>query len=261
MLEIGSRDQQAAIVHRLVQEDVRALVNDPHANHVMQCLVETQSSASMDFVVQYFLRCAVESSTDRYASRVLLKFIEHGATEAVSKVLCDILPKVSYLIDDQFGNYVVQAILTFGTHAEVRAAITALFGSFTSMSMRKFASNVVETTLRVATAEERVQIISEVLDGASFTLDKELGDSKEAEGLRGVAVSPLVAIMVHPYGNYVVQRMLEYGSPEQQDKIVGRITALAAGLEKGKFGKYLLASVQDLSSLPIMLQVRTATSA
>ena len=76
----------------------------------------------------------------------------------------------------------------------------------------------------------------------------------------GVAVSPLVAIMVHPYGNYVVQRMIQFGSPAQTDRIVGKIKELASvGLERGKFGKHILASLDQLSSLPFLLG--TATSA
>merc|ERR1711924_17813 len=100
---------------------------------------------------------------------------------------------------------------------------------------------------------EREGLISEILDGASFTLDHTLGDCEEAKGLRGVRVSPLVAIMVHPYGNYVVQRMLEYGSCVQRQRIVARVKELATGLEKGRFGKHILASLTELTTLPCML--------
>lgn len=260
MLEVAARDQQEIIMQRLRQEDVKSLVMDAHANHVMQKLVETQSEAKKEFVVQYFAGRAVKSATNKYACRVLLKIIEHGGTsEAVRSLLQELLPHITQLMDDQFANYVVQTILEFGTPEEVQAVISTLSGHYVSMSMQKFASNVVERVLRVATVEQRVHIISEILDGKSFTLDHELGDGEEAQGLRGVAVSPLVAIMVHPYGNYVVQRMMEYGSPEQQLKIVGRVKELAAGLERGKFGKHILASLEaELNSWSVMLGTSTS---
>ena len=122
--------------------------------------------------------------------------------------------------------------------------LAALKGSFTRMSMHKYASNVVEKGLRFGTQAEREGIITEILDGKSFSLDAEMGQGDVARSLQGVAVSPLVAIMVHPYGNYVVQRMVEYGSPSQQERIVAKIAMLEGGLEKGKFGKHLLHAIE-----------------
>lgn len=262
ILEVAPRDQRELIVGVLEARGAGALVGDPHANHVIQRLLETTPSQRVAWVAEHFVGRATESCYDKYACRVLLRVIEYGPKELAAQLVQEVVPHAKTLAHDQFGNYAVQQVLQHGT-SEARQALIAVFaGHWTEMSMQKFASNVVEKCLSVGSAPERQAIIAEVLDGPTICLDNRLGEGEEAQALRGVAVSPLIAIMVHPYGNYVVQRMIEFGTSSQAERIVARIKELATGLERGKFGKHMLASIEDLVALPIpQLAFDAATAA
>lgn len=245
MLSLCHEEQRNQVVAVLKAQDVSSLILDPNANHVIHRVVELLPKENATFISEYFEGKAVQLSRHKYASRVLLQVIRHGTEAHVRPIISELLTDIPDLAYDQFGNYTVQHILEYGSEAEKRAVMRALVGSFTRMSMQKYASNVVEKSLRFGTQEEREWIISEIIDGSSFTLDDEMGEGDVAQSLQGVAVSPLIAIMVHPYGNYVVQRMIEYGSSTQQERIVSRVNLIEAGLEKGKFGKHILGALKE----------------
>merc|ERR1711871_670666 len=76
ILEVASQDQQDTIVQLMHTQDVAALIADPHTNHVVQSLVETQPAHHTSFIVQHFVGRAVSSCFDKHALRVLRRVIE-----------------------------------------------------------------------------------------------------------------------------------------------------------------------------------------
>jgi hypothetical protein len=239
-------EHRARIVAVLMRQDLASLIQDPHANHVMHRLMELLPAEQTQAIQKFYAGNVGPLSRHKYASRVLLRVLRHGDPSLVAALKSELAPFISELAYDQFGNYAVQELIEHaGTCEERGEVLQSLRGGFVRMSMQKYASNVVEKSLRFGTKEEREGIIAEIIDGESFTLDKEMGSGDLALPLHGTAVSPLVAIMVHPYGNYVVQRMVEYSRGAQLERIVAKIAMLEGGLEKGKFGKHILANLQE----------------
>merc|ERR1712167_386745 len=157
----------------------------------------------------------------------------------------DVLP----LAMDQYGNYIVQGVMEHGTDQDRTKILDQLEGHHVALSMEKFASNAVEASLIHGSASQRAKIISEILDGAHLDASTAVADEvKEldlsvADGL----VAPLVAIMLHRYGNYVVQRAVEYGSDTQREYIVETVKALQGSLSNCKYGKHILASLSSVT--------------
>lgn len=69
----------------------------------------------------------------------------------------------SQLIQDQYGNYVIQHILERGKPADKAAIISKIRGQLLPLSKHKFASNVVEKCVDYGTKEDRQALIEEVL--------------------------------------------------------------------------------------------------
>merc|ERR1712070_2761 len=170
--------------------------------------------------------------------------------EQTRPIIDELLPHALELACDRYGNFVAQHVMQYGTEEDRKAISKVVQANVVNMSLQKFASNTVEKCLTLAPKEECHAIIAEILQGEAFSLGKALGEDDEADKLRGVKVSPLVAIMVHPFGNYVVQRMLECGSLEQQEDISSRVAEYGAGLVDGKFSKHALASLLAHSEAP-----------
>lgn len=69
----------------------------------------------------------------------------------------------SQLVQDQYGNYVVQHILEHGKEQDKAMIIAKIRGHVLQLSKHKFASNVVEKCVAYGRKEDRHALIDEVL--------------------------------------------------------------------------------------------------
>ena len=136
------------------------------------------------------------------------------------------------LSDDQYGNYVIQHILERGKSEDKDRVYTVMKGHVLTMSMHKFASNVVEKVLQHGAQTHREVVHEEILRSTSGEQD-----------------SPIVQMMKDQYGNYVVQKMLEYSSDTERDKIVTCIKENSAQLKTGTYGKHLITRLEKVTGI------------
>lgn len=140
------------------------------------------------------------------------------------------------LIQDQYGNYVIQHILEKGTFTEKQcnsnltthiyytAIIFTVRPFIIQMSRHKYASNVIEKCVHFTTPSDRTTILQEVC------LIKEDG------------VSTLTQMMKDPFANYVIQRLLESVNGEERLMLLEKIRPHLGMLKKFTYGKHLITS-------------------
>jgi pumilio RNA-binding family len=139
----------------------------------------------------------------------------------------EIMDSVCTLAQDQYGNYVIQHIIQHGKPHERSEIINKLAGQIVKMSQQKFASNVVEKCLTFGGPEERQVLVNEML-----------GYTDENE--------PLQAMMKDPFGNYVVQKVLETCDDQSLALILSRIKVHLNALKRYTYGKHIVARVEKL---------------
>lgn len=190
-----------------------------------------------------------------------------------------VLAATGVLARDQFGNYVIQHVVQYGTPEQRSVVIGRLAPSVVSLAQHKFASNVVEKCLVHGSPADRELLVSYVLSRTSSagsvgdrrrsrgnTSDSSGGDAGSGDGsassytpplagaappapLAGVVVEDaLAAMMKHQFGNYVVQKMLEVCTPQQQALLLARIRAQAPALRKYPYCKHILARVDRMAA-------------
>jgi pumilio RNA-binding family len=118
------------------------------------------------------------------------------------------------LAQDQYGNYVIQHVVEQGKPHERDAVYERLFPHIVVLSQNKFASNVVEKMLLHCSAAERAAIVEEFL--------RQSRRSSNGDGIvvgKGCEQSALEQMMQDQYGNYVVQKTLEVGTPCKQSLV------------------------------------------
>lgn len=69
----------------------------------------------------------------------------------------------SQLVQDQYGNYVIQHILEHGEPKDKALIISKIKGHVLQLSKHKFASNVVEKCVAYGSVGDRQELIEEVL--------------------------------------------------------------------------------------------------
>lgn len=128
------------------------------------------------------------------------------------------------MIQDQYGNYVIQHILEKGKPKDKLFVIDKVKGSILNMSKHKFASNVVEKCVSFGSAQDRQEILREVI-------------TTKADG-----TTALYTMMKDQFANYVVQKLLDVATEAQRIELVTKIKPQLPSLKKYTYGKHLISS-------------------
>jgi hypothetical protein len=148
--------------------------------------------------------------------------------------LVDLLPimgKVLYRTDEyvfnQYGNYAVQHAM-LNAPPDLRSAfVQRLTPMLPKLAGSKFASNVAEKALTIATTAERGLAIAVVCEGP---------------------LPPIVSMMQDAFANYVVQRLLDSGTQEQRNALAAAVAPWAATVSSSTFGRHLLSRMEKMAS-------------
>ena len=231
---------------RLLKEfhhNVLSCIHDQNGNHVIQKCIEVMSnkiksareiredakadflSEQIDFVIDDVLGNTASLSCHPYGCRVLQRILEHCVEEKKTAALDEISKCHKTLLDDQYGNYVIQHVLQFGRQSDRESILHIVVeNGLLSLSKQKFASNVVEKLLKYGTAQQRKAVVREML--------KVVDDQTRVIKPAGSTDSSVVLLMVRDaYANYVVQTTLDV-IPECEEKhlLMEELNAHAAEL-------------------------------
>eukprot|EP01114_Cavostelium_apophysatum_P015790 TRINITY_DN437_c0_g1_i1.p1 TRINITY_DN437_c0_g1~~TRINITY_DN437_c0_g1_i1.p1 ORF type:complete len:807 (-),score=226.65 TRINITY_DN437_c0_g1_i1:175-2595(-) len=228
-LEAIDIDQQAKIVKEL-EGNIMKCVKDQNGNHVIQKCIERIPPQLIQFIVDAFSGQVYALATHPYGCRVIQRILEHCAeSQAFSQVpIMDELMRCTIsLVQDSYGNYVIQHILEHGKRRDKSMIISKIKGQVLQLSQHKFASNVVEKCVEYGTPQERIQILEEILNGKNT----EQG-------------SALLVMMKDQYANYVIQKILDVVEDAQREVLIQKIRPHVATLKKYTYGKHIIARVE-----------------
>ncbi|KAJ7774585.1 armadillo-type protein [Mycena maculata] len=221
-------DQQAGLVREL-EPHIMKCVKDSNGNHVIQKVIERVSPDRLGFVSN-FMGHVFELASHPFGCRVLQRCLQHLPDVQTRPLLDELL--LSYTVDlmqDQFGNYVIQFILEHGRRDDKASIVAQIRGRILFMARHKFASNVCEKALVFADSDARRLLIEEIMAPAS-----------KPDG-----TTPIVALMKDQYGNYVLQRALGVAEGEQKETLINTVRPQLINMRKFStaYSKHLTSSM------------------
>lgn len=256
-LECVSHDQQAALVRELEGNVVRC-IKDQNGNHVIQRAIELVPAERIESIINAFVGQVINLATHPYGCRVVQRVIQHfydedddisGAQDMENvqeleqrrrsrefwksvkrPVINEILKNVITLIQDQYGNYVVQHVIERGGPVERSLILRKVCSQVHQLSKHKFASNVVEKCVTYGSKEDRELLIDEVLK------------------TRVDGTCSLVAMMKDQFANYVAQKMLGASEGKQREEFTNKIRPHLQFLKKYSYGRHLTAKVEKITA-------------
>jgi len=181
--------QQAAMVEEL-KPHVLNCVRDQNGNHVIQVVVKHVPVKYTQFVVDAFIGQVQHLATHPYGCRVVQRLLDHCVEPGRSQILRELHASASTLISDQYGNYVAQHVIEFGSPEDKSKMIALVRQHLIPYSKQKFASNVVERCLKFGSDEQRRDIMLQMVA-------KGPGDE-----------SALPMMIKDSFGNYVIRESL-----------------------------------------------------
>jgi len=196
----------------------------------------------IEFIIQDVLNNTTTLAVHAYGCRVLQRILEHCEAEKKELVLNEIKKSHKRLLDDQYGNYVIQHVLQYG-RPEDRDSILAIVVStgLLGLSRQKFASNVVEKLLKYGNGTQRRVIMREMLKMSDDATVVQSGKPNNA--------SSVALLMVRDaYANYVVQTTLDV-APESDERrlLLKELNLHVEELRNYTFAKHIVSKLASMS--------------
>ncbi|WVQ85355.1 hypothetical protein IAT38_007520 [Cryptococcus sp. DSM 104549] len=232
MVDFLAQPRQAKQIRTLIlalSMNVVALIKDLNGNHVIQKCLNKLIPEDNQFIYNAIAANLIEVATHRHGCCVLQRSIDHASPAQRMQLVTEIIFNSLYLVQDPFGNYVIQYILDLNDARFSEPLIRTFIGNVCSLSVQKFSSNVVEKCIRVADTEVRKVLVGEVLNRSR--LEKLLRDS---------------------YGNYVIQTILDYCEIGQRMVLVECIRPILPSIRNTPYGKRIQSKLarEDASFAP-----------
>lgn len=167
--------------------------------------------------------------THRHGCCVLQRCIDHASGPQKAKLIHQITQNAYSLVQDAFGNYVLQYIVDLQEPSFTHPLCYSFRGQIPTLSKQKFSSNVVEKCLRGASHEVSATMIEEMLNANE--LERMLRDS---------------------FANYVVQTALDYADPMTRARLIEAIRPILPSIRQTPYGRRIASKIMGTDPPPRM---------
>jgi len=207
------------IVEALKDDAVRLCI-DSNGNHVIQRALQFMKPEYNQFVFDAVCKECTTVGTHRHGCCVLQRCLDAANKTQKAEVIEQVERQAMKLMQDPYGNYVVQYVLDSCTAEEAFGVIMKPLGHIYELSVQKFSSNVIEKCLEKAPERVRQKYIAEITGCPK--MNKMLQDQ---------------------FANYVVQRALCVCAEEQCLLLVKAIRPHLAAMKNTSGGRRITARI------------------
>jgi hypothetical protein len=179
-------------------------------------------SSEAQFIFDAVGEHCITVGTHRHGCCVLQRCIDHASGFQKVDLVRKITAHSFHLVQDPFGNYVVQYILDLNDPAFTTPMCEGFAGKIIELSKQKFSSNVIEKCIRCAEMSAKQLMIEELLDAEE--LERLMRDS---------------------YGNYVVQTALEFAPPALCMLLIEMMRPILPSIRQTPYGRRIQSKVQE----------------
>lgn len=222
MIEFISTEEQTKIIIQALSGQVVDLIQDLNGNHVIQKCLNHLKSAEAQFIFDAVGEHCIVVGTHRHGCCVLQRCIDHASGFQKVDLVRQITAHSFHLVQDPFGNYVVQYILDLNDPNFTTPLCLGFKGKIAELSMQKFSSNVIEKCIRCAEMSAKAAMIEELLD-----------------------VEQLERLMRDSYGNYVIQTALEFAPSELCMLLIDAMRPILPQIRQTPYGRRIQTKVQE----------------
>ncbi|EXJ93971.1 hypothetical protein A1O1_02364 [Capronia coronata CBS 617.96] len=220
MIEFVRTPEQVDTIIRALSGRVVDLVQDLNGNHVVQKCLTRLGAERSQFIYEAVGKYCVVVGTHRHGCCVLQRCIDHAQGFQRAQLISRITHCAFDLVQDPFGNYVVQYILDLDEVAFTKPLCESFYGRIPALSKQKFSSNVIEKCLRTSDPETKRRMIEEMLVGSE--LEKMLRDA---------------------FANYVVQTAMDFADPQTKMRLVDAIRPILPLIKQTPHGRRIAGKI------------------
>ncbi|ODQ79064.1 hypothetical protein BABINDRAFT_29569, partial [Babjeviella inositovora NRRL Y-12698] len=214
LIEFLDTEYQYSLIIAGLSSYVIDLIKDLNGNHVIQKCLNKLTTTNCQFIYEAIAGNIVVVATHKHGCCVLQKCLNHIDNEAqLIPLASEIINHSSNLIKDQFGNYVIQYLLSLNKFEATVGIYHRIKHSMDDLCTQKFSSNVIEKLLKICKNNDSVP----PLDFPAIQNFKQLKNHLAYQILNNGNLNKFVN---DPFGNYVVQTLIDVVPIEYQSAII-----------------------------------------
>ena len=213
LIELLNEKNLSFFIEKIIPHII-TLINDLNGIHIVQKLISIKSESIQLIYNTIFKNIELIAVTRDGSNFIIKKLFDYLDEKNLIMLLNAINQKLNKIITDQFGNYIIQNIIERYNLELKYQLIENIIQNLVNFSNQKFSSNVVEKCFETKMKDK---LIDEILKGNNFEL-----------------------MILNEYGNYVIQKALNFADKIKQDIILKSFVPLVNKLQKKPFGQKLL---------------------
>ncbi|SCV00722.1 LANO_0F08284g1_1 [Lachancea nothofagi CBS 11611] len=194
-------------------DQIVALINDLNGNHVVQKCIFKFPPTKFDFIIDAIVdqNNIVKISTHKHGCCVLQKLLSVCTLQQIFKISVKIIQFLRHLINDQFGNYIIQFLL------DIRELDFYLLGELfdklstemCQLSCLKFSSNVVEKFIKKLFTILKFAVVPASAKNKTVTDDVIMVAMRILIKVIDIFTANLNVLIRDNFGNYALQTLLD----------------------------------------------------
>ena len=200
---------------------IHQLFNDQHGTFILINYVYNVSFPENNFVFSFLSQSIKEAATSSYSCCTLQKCVDIANPQQQETLLINIAEHTHELITNQYGNYVLQFVLSKRNTSVNEVIVDNILKKIIDYAKQKYSSNVIEKCFEYCEHGLRCKIVNAIKTYES-----------------------IVTLLFDMYGNYVLQKAITYADDEQSKSyFIGIIIKEINKLQEFEFGQKLITKL------------------
>ncbi|PVV02161.1 hypothetical protein BB560_003387 [Smittium megazygosporum] len=202
LIDLLTTQEQINYIIQALDSSVVLLIRDLNGNHVIQkCLnklintpydEKNKNYQNVQFIYDSVARNCIQVATHRHGCCVFQRCIDVASPKQLKQLVLTVSENALVLVQDPFGNYVVQYVLDLNSDEINEMLINRFVPNYAELSKQKFSSNVMEKCFKLSSQNLQSMIVYSILQNQNQH-----------------HLSTLIDLISDSYGNYVIQTILD----------------------------------------------------
>jgi len=197
ILDIINLREEENVIKDSIGENLILMCFDNYGTHVIQKLISCIEEQNRDFINNQIVENFLKLVLDVNGICIAKAFISSNSSTEVKKRLLDaIITNCLEIVQNPFGNYVIQEIFERWGIDYCSEVLKILHNNIISLSMQKYSSNVVEKSIEMPDINIKRKILKELFFNPKIS-----------------------SLLKNKFGNFVVQKALKLVKADETLKI------------------------------------------
>uniref|UniRef100_A0A183C9F1 PUM-HD domain-containing protein n=1 Tax=Globodera pallida TaxID=36090 RepID=A0A183C9F1_GLOPA len=201
VIEHGLPEDREPIL-RSLHENVLTLATDKYGVYVIEHLIKHGLPEDREPIVRSLQENITSLSVHKCGCRVIKRVIDHCTEHQKRHVLEQLHGNVLFLVTDKYGSFVIEHVIEHGLPEDRERIVRILQGDILKNAHNNSICNIINKCFIFGTTEQRNALIDQVCAD------------------NGSGSPPLLQMMKHPFGNKVVQNMLNVADSARRQKMM-----------------------------------------